>query len=132
MSMFPGRTEPAEPAGTADERAADQAPPTPVEVPIPSRLVALARVNLMPNSYARRAAVRRAKVAAVAALVCALLVAALLFLVSWQKATSAQERLDQATFERTSSRPRSPGTPASRASSRPSTAPGPTGGGDGQ
>jgi Tfp pilus assembly protein PilN len=30
-----------------------------------------------------------------------LLVAALLFLVSWQKAASAQERLDQATFQRT-------------------------------
>ncbi len=95
MRMRSGRDEPAE---TIEAEA-----PEPVieEAPTPSRLVALARVNLMPNSYARRAAVRRAKVGAVAALLGALLVAALLFLVSWQKATSAQERLDQATFERT-------------------------------
>jgi Tfp pilus assembly protein PilN len=37
----------------------------------------------------------------VGALVAALLVAGLAFLMSWQKATSAQEALDQATFERT-------------------------------
>lgn len=95
MSTLSGRSE------SADPVEAEAPAPVLDEAPTPSALVALARVNLMPNSYARRAAVRRAKIAAVAALVGALLVASLLFLVSWQKATSAQERLDQATFERT-------------------------------
>ncbi len=72
-----------------------------VQVLTPSALVALARVNLMPNSYAQRAAVRRAKVAGVGALVMALLVATLMFIISWQKATAAQESLDQATAQRT-------------------------------
>ena len=61
----------------------------------------VARVNLIPAIYARRAAVRTAKLAAVAAVMGALLVVALLWLVSWQKAASAQEDLDAATFERT-------------------------------
>ena len=95
MRMLSGRSE------SADPMEAEAPGPISDEAPIPSRLVALARVNLMPNSYARRAAVRRAKVWAIAALLGALLVAALLFIVSWQKATSAQERLDQATFQRT-------------------------------
>jgi Tfp pilus assembly protein PilN len=95
MSMLSGRSE------SAESIAAEAPAPVVDEAPIPSRLVILARVNLMPNSYARRAAVHRAKMGALAALLGAMLVAGLMFLVSWQKATSAQEQLDQATFERT-------------------------------
>ncbi len=108
MSMLSGRSE------SADPMEAEVLAPALDEAPIPSRLVALARVNLMPNSYARRAAVRRAKVWAIAALLGALLVAALMFLVSWQKATSAQERLDQATFQRTLLQTEASATPAFR------------------
>ncbi|MGB7981530.1 MAG: PilN domain-containing protein [Candidatus Nanopelagicales bacterium] len=83
-----------------DEQPNPDDPSLDTEVPSPTALVVLARVNLMPAAYARRAAVRRARVGAVVTLSGAALVSGLLFLVSWQGATSAQERLDQATFER--------------------------------
>lgn len=79
----------------------DEPAPAFDEDPSPAALVALARVNLMPPAYAQRAAVRRAKIGAVITILTAALVVVLLFLVSWQQATSAQEELDQATFERT-------------------------------
>ena len=82
------------------ETAPGEAALDPAQAPSPSALVVLARVNLMPASYARKAAVRRARIAAMMAMAGAALVSALLFLVSWQGATAAQERLDQATFER--------------------------------
>jgi Tfp pilus assembly protein PilN len=60
----------------------------------------LAAVNLLPASYARRAAVRRAKVFAAITVVIALLVVALAWLVAHQKEVTAQENLDAATAER--------------------------------
>ena len=60
----------------------------------------LAAVNLLPRTYAQRAAVRRAKAFAVGAVVFALLLATLAWLVAWQKQTGAQEQLDAATAER--------------------------------
>ncbi len=79
----------------------DQAPPVD-QLPMEGAIPVVARVNLIPAIYARRVAVRTAKLAAVAAVMGALLVVALLWLVTWQKATSAQEdSCDAATFERT-------------------------------
>lgn len=71
------------------------------EIVSPAALVALARVNLMPPTFARRAQVRRARVMAIIAIVVATLVAALAFLVSWQRTVAAEEELAQATFART-------------------------------
>ncbi len=87
-------------SAATDEQPNPDDPVPDAELPSPSTLVVLARVNLMPAAYARKAAVRRARVGAIMALSGAALVSGLLFLVSWQGATSAQERLDQATFER--------------------------------
>jgi Tfp pilus assembly protein PilN len=71
----------------------DELPAAPVTV--------LAAVNLLPQTYARRAAVRRAKVFAVVCVVAAVLVSALAWLVAHQKEVAAQEALDAATAERT-------------------------------
>ena len=61
----------------------------------------IASVNLLPHSYAERAAVRRAKGFAVGALLTAALIALLAWLIAWQQQTAAQEDLDAATAERT-------------------------------
>lgn len=65
------------------------------------QVVVLAAVNLLPQTYARRAAVKRAKVFAVVCVLLALLVAALGWLVAHQKEVAAQAALDAATAERT-------------------------------
>jgi Tfp pilus assembly protein PilN len=95
-------------AGSADPAAAPgtAAAPTPepgdllVEELPSAPVTVLAAVNLLPQTYARRAAVRRAKVFAVVALLVAALIAALAWLVANQQKTSAQEELDAATAER--------------------------------
>lgn len=71
------------------------------EIPTADTVTVLAAVNLLPSTYAKRAAVRRAKVFAVAAVMVALLLALLGWMVAWQKETAAQEALDAATAERT-------------------------------
>jgi Tfp pilus assembly protein PilN len=71
------------------------------EVPTSDTVTVLAAVNLLPKTYAQRAAVKRAKVFAAAAVLVALLLALLGWLVAWQKETAAQEALDAATAERT-------------------------------
>ena len=69
--------------------------------PAAAAVLIVASVNLLPHTYAERAAVRRAKGFAVGALIAAALVALLVWLVAWQQQTSAQEDLDAATAERT-------------------------------
>ncbi len=70
------------------------------EVPTSDVVTVLAAVNLLPATYARRAAVRRAKVFAAITVVVALLLALLGWLVATQKESAAQESLDAATAER--------------------------------
>jgi Tfp pilus assembly protein PilN len=70
------------------------------EIPTSDTVTVLAAVNLLPATYARRAAVRRAKVFAGIAVVIALLLALLGWLIAMQKETAAQEALDAATAER--------------------------------
>jgi Tfp pilus assembly protein PilN len=82
----------AAPAPEPGDLLVEELPSAPVTV--------LAAVNLLPQTYARRAAVRRAKVFAVVALLVAALIAALAWLVANQQKTSAQEQLDAATAER--------------------------------
>ena len=71
------------------------------EVPTSDTVTVLAAVNLLPKTYARRAAVKRAKVFAAIAVVIALLLALLGWLIATQKQSAAQESLDAATAERT-------------------------------
>lgn len=71
------------------------------ETPTSDTVTVLAAVNLLPSVYARRAAVRRAKLFALAAVLVALLLVLLGWMVAWQKETAAQEALDAATLERT-------------------------------
>ena len=71
------------------------------EAPSANTVTVLAAVNLLPPTYARRAAVRRAKYFAAGAVLVALLLALLGWMVAWQKQTAAQEGLDAATAERT-------------------------------
>lgn len=72
------------------------------ELDFPAAPVAsLPPVNLLPATYARRAAVSRAKLFAAAAMGVAVLVSMLAWLITWQQATAAEERLAAATDERT-------------------------------
>jgi Tfp pilus assembly protein PilN len=71
------------------------------EVPTSDPVTVLAAVNLLPATYARRAAVRRAKVFAAISVTVAVLLALLGWLIASQKERSAQESLDAATAERT-------------------------------
>ena len=71
------------------------------EVPTSDTVTVLAAVNLLPKTYARRAAVKRAKIFAGIAVVIALLLALLGWLIATQKESAAQESLDAATAERT-------------------------------
>ena len=71
------------------------------EVPTSDTVTVLAAVNLLPATYARRAAVRRAKIFAGIAVVIALLLALLGWLIATQKESAAQEALDAATTKRT-------------------------------
>jgi Tfp pilus assembly protein PilN len=89
-----GSWEAATTAAEPGDLLVEELPAAPVTV--------LAAVNLLPQTYARRAAVRRAKGFAVIALLAAVLVAALAWLVANQQKTSAQEELDAATAERAS------------------------------
>lgn len=98
-----GNPEANEPLGVGDVESVDL-PPGDVlvdEMPTSDTVTVLAAVNLLPATYARRAAVRRAKVFAVCAVVIALLLALLGWLVAMQKQASAQESLDAAMAERT-------------------------------
>lgn len=70
------------------------------EAPSSESVTVLAAVNLLPNEYARRAAVRRARIFAVGALVVAALIALLGWIVASQKEAAAQEDLAIATAER--------------------------------
>lgn len=70
------------------------------ETPHAETVIVLAAVNLLPRTYARRAAVRRAKIFAAGAVVVALLIALLGWMVASQKESAAQEALDIATAER--------------------------------
>jgi Tfp pilus assembly protein PilN len=70
------------------------------EVPTSAQVTILASVNLLPSTYAKRAAVKRAKVFALGAVLVALLITLLAWMVAHQKETSAQEALDAATAER--------------------------------
>lgn len=70
------------------------------EVETADTVTVLAAVNLLPATYALRAAVRRAKIFAAAAVVVALLLALLGWLVASQKEAAAQEGLAIATAER--------------------------------
>lgn len=104
MSPFPRR----QPAPEPDDRAAapagtDLAADGPLlveEVPTSAPVVVVGAVNLLPGTYARRAAVRRAKGFAVVCVLVALLMALLAWLVAHQKQVAAQESLDIATAER--------------------------------
>lgn len=60
----------------------------------------VAAVNLLPHTYAERAAVHRAKFFAICAILFAVVLGVLLWLVAWQNAVTAQERLDEATATR--------------------------------
>jgi Tfp pilus assembly protein PilN len=71
------------------------------ESPTSDTVTVLAAVNLLPKTYARRAAVKRAKIFAGIAVVIALLLALLGWLIATQKQSAAQESLDAATAERT-------------------------------
>ena len=71
------------------------------EVPTSDTVTVLAAVNLLPKTYAQRAAVKRAKIFAAIAVVIALLLALLGWLIATQKQSAAQESLDAATAERT-------------------------------
>ena len=70
------------------------------DVPTTAEVTILASVNLLPSTYAKRAAAKRAKGFALVAVLVALLIAALAWLIAWQKETAAQEKLDAATAER--------------------------------
>ena len=70
------------------------------EVPTSAPVIVLAAVNLLPRTYAERAAVKRAKVFAVVCVLVALLISLLGWLVAHQKEVAAQESLDAATAER--------------------------------
>ena len=69
--------------------------------PTSDTVTVLAAVNLLPKTYAQRAAVKRAKIFAGIAVVIALLLALLGWLIATQKESAAQESLDAATAERT-------------------------------
>jgi Tfp pilus assembly protein PilN len=98
-----GNPEANEPAEFADVESADLPPGDLLveEVPTSDTVTVLAAVNLLPKTYARRAAVKKAKIFAAAAVVVALLLALLGWMIAWQKETAAQEALDAATAERT-------------------------------
>lgn len=70
------------------------------DVPVSAPAIVLAAVNLLPNTYAERAAVKRAKLFAGVCVLVALLVSLLGWLVANQKEAAAQENLDVATAER--------------------------------
>ena len=70
------------------------------EVATSDTVTVLAAVNLLPRTYALRAAVTRAKVFAAGAVMVALLLALLGWLVASQRRSAAQEALDAATAQR--------------------------------
>ena len=104
-SLRGGRNaEPNEPADTASEAEVAGAEPGDLlveEVPSADTVTVLAAVNLLPSTYARRAAVKRAKIFAVGAVLVALLIALLGWMVAWEKEAAAQEALGVATGGRT-------------------------------
>jgi Tfp pilus assembly protein PilN len=71
------------------------------EVATSDPVIVLAAVNLLPATYAQRAAVRRAKLFAAICVMIAALLALLGWLIASQKESAAQESLDAATAERT-------------------------------
>jgi Tfp pilus assembly protein PilN len=70
------------------------------DVPTSAEVTILASVNLLPSTYAKRAAVKRAKFFAAMAVLVALLISLFAWLVANQKEAAAQEALDAATAER--------------------------------
>jgi len=97
-----GSPEANEPVEVGDVESAELPPGDLLveEVPTSDTVTVLAAVNLLPATYARRAAVRRAKIFAGIAVVIALLLALLGWLIATQKESAAQEALDAATAER--------------------------------
>lgn len=71
-----------------------------LEEAMPAAVSVVAAVNLLPHTYAQRAAVHRAKFFAACAIFFAIVLSVLLWLVAWQNAVTAQERLDEATATR--------------------------------
>lgn len=80
----------------AETAVAEQPMAEELELPTAPAAVVPA-VNLLPSTYARRAALSRAKVFAGASVGVALLLGFLAWLVSWQQVVSAEERLAEAT-----------------------------------
>jgi Tfp pilus assembly protein PilN len=70
------------------------------DVPTSAEVTILASVNLLPSTYAKRAAVKKAKFFAAMAVLAALLISLFAWLVANQKEAAAQEALDAATAER--------------------------------
>jgi hypothetical protein len=103
LSRARGNSDPNEPVDLGDAESVEVQPGDLLveEVPTSDPVTVLAAVNLLPATYARRAAVRRAKVFAAISVTVAVLLALLGWLVASQKERSAQESLDAATAERT-------------------------------
>jgi Tfp pilus assembly protein PilN len=91
--------EPTEPTVEPDQEQPAGADVLVEELPS-APVTVLAAVNLLPGTYARRAAVKRAKVFAAVCVLLALLVSALAYLVAHQKEVAAQAELEAATAER--------------------------------
>lgn len=92
--------EPTEPMAVGAESADTGGVDVLVEEMPAAPVTVLAAVNLLPQTYARRAAVKRAKVFAALCVVVALLLSALAWLVAHQKEVAAQAALEAATAER--------------------------------
>ena len=98
LSRRRGEPEPLDPQGL--EASVAEGDLLVDEVPTSAPAIVLAAVNLLPRTYAERAAVKRAKVFAGICILVAALITLLAWLVAHQKQTSAQESLDAATAER--------------------------------
>ena len=97
----PGGLGPVDPGALAPDATHDSGGGLLIdEAPTSQPVVVVAAVNLLPDTYAKRAAVKRAKAFAAGAIVVALLVALFAWLIAGQRQALAQESLDAATAQR--------------------------------
>lgn len=90
-----GPAEPVEPAALPADQAQEE-----LELPSVPPIVAVPAVNLLPTTYARRAALARAKAFALAVVGVAAIIVAFGFTVTWQQASEAEARVAAASEQR--------------------------------